>query len=803
MCHRLIRILIVLPLLIAVPVQAAVTGDALDQQVVHVFQKRCVACHDDLGKKAAGGVSQLTDLAWLADPDTGYIDGESAADSYLREVIGTADKPGKMPVRKFNDIAFNGPLSKDEFATVLKWIDRGGPSELFRQQLADAAKAAFRKDIPERAIVEHIARDLEQLNGAELVNARYLTLTNLHNMDSVSADDIELYRQGVVKLLNSLSRSSDVLGTDTSKAVHRMVAVDAERTIFRFDLRHIGWTAHDWEHVLQYYPYGLVHRDGVGRTVYGLTSSRIPYMRGDWFAFATSQPPLYHDLVGIPRTLPELEKRLGVDRVGQIQARKVHRAGLPADSNVSRHNRLLERLTFPGGDYHISYDFARSNGRANFFENPFGPVGTFNTQLAFKHDGGEVIYRLPNGFQAYVLVKSNGERLSIAPSAIVEDKTMPGGLIFNGISCLSCHYDGMKPESRQQAAKLDRVRLLTLDNVRRFKAADRDLIKELYPEPEVFGRLLEQDRGKFRRALAEAGITRTGVTEPVRALFDRFTANLDLEVAAAGFGVSVNDFTKRLDREGETRELRKRLEFAGVQRQLYVAEFHLIARLSGLGEPFPFNELGLPYFGVDPEASVAGSGQPVAAQQPYVDLLDADNLNGKIRLTVGSGDDRSHFRDGEVIPIVIRSNVDCFLTVLGIDPDGSVSLLAPNKWHPELKVRAGRSLHIPTPEMGFEFFAEPPHGTTQIRVIATTRPLQIQGAGRQALAQAQGGIISLGTAKSLRGKKGIGARQKPQTGRPAPVQPVNRPQEPTDIDLSRQFAPNDWATARWSFTTHP
>ena len=105
--------------------------------------------------------------------------------------------------------------------------------------------------------------------------------------------------------------------------------------------------------------------------------------------------------------------------------------------------------------------------------------------------------------------------------------------------------------------------------------------------------------------------------------------------------------------------------------------------------------------------------------------------------------------------------------------------------------------------MGFEFFAEPPHGTTQIRVIATRQPLQIKGANPQALAQADGGIISLGNAKSLRNAKGIKVRQNQQLPRPESVRPANRPQEPTDIDLSRQFAQNDWATARWTFTTHP
>lgn len=777
---------------------AEISGDELDQKVAAAFKARCSVCHDDRPSAGASDVDYLLDFTRLSDPDNGYFDSDQPKASYLREMI-EGDKP-KMPQPKWKEIEWNGALTEAEKADVLKWIDRGGPSDTYRKQVAAAVKREQRTLIPERAIVERIAADLGQLRDLHLKNARYLTLTNLHNLESVSGDELELYRQAVVKLLNSLSRSSDVLGTDLSQAVKKVVAVDAERTIFRFDLRDIGWTAHDWDRIVRHYPYGLLHRDGVGRSVYSLTSSSFPYLRGDWFVFATSQPPLYHDLVGIPQQLDDLERRLGVTRLQKIRNREVHRAGFGI-SKVSVNNRLLERIGFPGGYYHISYDFGANDGAGNFFENPLGPVGAFQTEAAFRHDGGEIIYRLPNGFQAYVLVKSNGERLSIAPSAIVHDDSMPGGAIINGVSCLSCHYDGMKPENRAQAASLDKVRGDALKNFRRFNAAERELIDALYPEPATFGRLLEQDRASFRKALSDAGLTATGPNEPVRALFDRFARNLDLPMAAAGFGLSVQEFSKLLGRESETRQLQSRLERSGMQRQLYVVEFRRIADLTGLGEPLKFEPLGLPYFGVDPEQEAAGGGQRVEGpkhhvEAPKVDLLDADNHASTLQVTVSSGDDRHNFREGEVIPCVLKASADCFITVLGIDLNEDVQVLVPNKWHPELKLKAGRSLRIPTPEMGFQFFAEPPHGTTQIRVIATRRPLQIEGLDAASLARSDSGIVSLGNAKSIRGKKGIGVRANPNAT-------TTRPQPPADVDLTRQFAPNDWATARWTFTTHP
>ncbi|MFM7862950.1 MAG: hypothetical protein ACKPHU_01970, partial [Planctomycetaceae bacterium] len=153
-----------------------------------------------------------------------------------------------------------------------------------------------------------------------------------------------------------------------------------------------------------------------------------------------------------------------------------------------------------------------------------------------------------------VLVKADGGRLSIAPSAIVHDDSMPGGAIINGISCLSCHWDGMKPENPATAGSMDEVRSSTLMNPRNFNAADRELIGELYPEPAEFGRLLEADRKQFRQALETAGIRR-GAEEPSRALFDQFTRNLTLEAVAGDFGLDPQQLLQRLNADGDTRQL--------------------------------------------------------------------------------------------------------------------------------------------------------------------------------------------------------------------------------------------------------
>ena len=59
-------------------------------------------------------------------------------------------------------------------------------------------------------------------------------------------------------------------------------------------------------------------------------------------------------------------------------------------------NRMVERHRSIHGAYWKSYDFAGSVGAQNIFNHP----------LDFTHDGGEVIFNLPNGLQGYYLVNA-------------------------------------------------------------------------------------------------------------------------------------------------------------------------------------------------------------------------------------------------------------------------------------------------------------------------------------------------------------------------------------------------------------
>ena len=164
--------------------------------------------------------------------------------------------------------------------------------------------------------------------------------------------------------------------------------------------------------------------------------SNIPSVHIDWFIAQASLPPLYHDLLSLPSTDKELETRLGVDVDSNLRNApgvRVWRAGFN-NSGVSNNNRMVERHRSIHGAYWKSYDFAGSVGTQNIFNHP----------LDFTHDGGEVIFNLPNGLQGYYLVNATGSRLDAAPINIVSNPAASDPTVRNGLSCFGCHTEGMK-----------------------------------------------------------------------------------------------------------------------------------------------------------------------------------------------------------------------------------------------------------------------------------------------------------------------------------------------------------------------
>ena len=328
--------------------------------------------------------------------------------------------------------------------------------ETLKQWIAAQAPFPKRREVVFRTEADSLKaiRDFVLKNRADdRPYLRFFSLAHLANNEDLLEEDLRLHRAALSKLINSVSLES--------KLVLPQPVPETNETIYCVDLRKLGWDKRDlWKEILKQYPYGLKFdsvRDEdireIAKDLIQFSGSDLPYVRAHWFIVAAAQPPLYHTLLDLPRHLHELEHRLGVPfvenfRTANASNPRLARAGF-ARSGVSQQNRLVERHeTTTGLYYWISYDFKPRKARGDLVRFPLGPKfdGNPHNRFAFDQDGGEAIFSLPNGMQAYLLVNAKGERLDDpAPADVVNDSRSIAGTpaLVNGISCMNCHRRGM------------------------------------------------------------------------------------------------------------------------------------------------------------------------------------------------------------------------------------------------------------------------------------------------------------------------------------------------------------------------
>jgi WD40 repeat protein/mono/diheme cytochrome c family protein len=486
---------------------------SLARQVQGILQANCHRCH---GRDGAieGGFNYLLDLDKLVARKKVVPGQPEASPLYKRVVAGKMPPPGEQP----------RPTAA-EVAVLEQWIRGAGP-------LTAAAPRPF---LGEAEVSRLILADLEKVEKRSRRFTRYFSLAHLYNL-GFGADELQTYRNALAKLLNSLS---------WHPRLSLPVAVDPARTLLRIDLRDFQWDANLWNRILAEYPYGVLQDTATARAVSVATASRLPVVRADWFVATASRPPLYQDLLQLPTNSAELERQLRVDVLLDIQQERVARAGFNG-SGISRNNRILERHDAVHGAYWRTYDFDavpqnlvdRQNllpDRRNVFAYPLGPG---ISESLFLHAGGEIIFNLPNGLQAYMLVNKDNQRIDKGPIAIVSDPKRPDRAVETGVSCMSCHYRGILPKD-------DQVRDYADKNPKAFSRADAELVRALYVPQKKMRGLMDEDAERFRKALEKTG-NKVTAAEPVMAITLRYEADVDLPTVAAEAGLTPAEFTRRL-----------------------------------------------------------------------------------------------------------------------------------------------------------------------------------------------------------------------------------------------------------------
>jgi len=374
---------------------AAESKQNLDTEATQILNSRCVSCHS-LGGEAYGKFGNILNFRTLVD--------------YKMIVPGKSDKSSLIEQVEWGLMPKKGTITSAEVDTLKAWV------ESFDSKKHDALPCASEEDE-----LDLVFRDIEKgrARPSEVRNFRYISLARAFNNEAERKQKLI----ALLKTLNSLSWQNQLASVES---------LQRTKNVVRLDLRDLGWSDLLWEKIQNENPASAnqpTHRKNA--EIESALGTKRPLISADWLIANAVKPPLYHLILGLPKTLKELEFILGVDVSNNIQQGSALRSGI-RNSGVSRNNRIVERHRSRFGAYWRSYDFSNNVGRQNIFVEPLG----------FTPAGGEVIFHLPNGMLGFMLADGVGRRIDKAPVNIVSDNYRPDHSVENGVSCMRCHSNG-------------------------------------------------------------------------------------------------------------------------------------------------------------------------------------------------------------------------------------------------------------------------------------------------------------------------------------------------------------------------
>ncbi|MGH6824833.1 DUF4384 domain-containing protein [Methyloceanibacter sp.] len=647
-----------------------VPEDPIERAAFLSFEVNCARCHQ-AGPLLKGSVranfGNILELDKLADNGSLVVPGNPEDSLVYKRVLN-----GEMPFDCTESEADCPHVpTKKEINAIYDWVKSVGNPQCTDRGLIDEA-----------AIVQAIANDLEKQPDHRRKGMRYITLSNLHNA-CVKKEDLDLYRNAVVKLLNSLSRNPDAL---------RLRTIDPAETVIAFNLDDLNWTEAEWNRVISVYPYAMRPDTTPYETVKAVTGTPLAWVRGDWFAFTASRPPLYYDLLKLPDTFAGFEKVENVDVKKDIEAFLVKRAAFQ-QSGVSKHNRLIERHTISTGYFWTSYDFKGDAPAQSLFRHPLGPDGPD----AFKHDGGETIFSLPNGFQGYYLNTAAGARLDKGPTEIVLDTSQRDSSVTNAISCFGCHRKGIN-------RKADDIRN-RVANDHSFSLDVKKQVEALYPTNEELKAIYDQDTKRYQSALSAAGLKvvldTDSALESINSLSRRYEADLRQYVAAAEFGLDRQDFEAALNDVGEPFVADKnQLKQGHLPRGQFEPEFAKWITLVTRNVPVDVASLKVP-----------GAPEPTKVADTTELTLVAD---------------RSDYKVNDKPVFTVTSKKDCNLTLIDVDASNEGVVILPNKFQQVSFLPAGKTLKFPADDAQFDYRLADP-GTETVIAVCNAEGKDVDG----------------------------------------------------------------------------
>ena len=361
------------------------------------------------------------------------------------------------------------------------------------------------EDLNLEDLAEFIREDLDELNDDEKPFTRYFTFAHLAK-DPQLCDELDNFVLAAGKAINSTINLSEIPNNGGLSKVTgpEPLDVNEDKTLstFRIDIRDYGWDVDGdfddkWERIIQAlindnFPVFRLGGDD-GDAIAADTGTNVPLILGDHLTNRILLPPLYNDLTELPGNLADLETALDVNIGAELVAladnggndKDIVLAGtltLNGESDADRDDndndesddgdegRIVQRTELTANDnvfdsefLWTAFDFNDANFQA--ITNKDDPDGDdlfdiFEEQedVFDNSDSQELIFQLPNGMFGFMVVDGAGNRDDIGGDDFYfdgrngredfdSDTAFAGGNasnVFNGFSCLSCHFSGIE-----------------------------------------------------------------------------------------------------------------------------------------------------------------------------------------------------------------------------------------------------------------------------------------------------------------------------------------------------------------------
>jgi hypothetical protein len=516
----------------------------MGQQVADILKTNCGNCH--IGQGASGDFGYLLEMDELLASDKIIPGSKEDSRIYARMVEGT------MPPAAVRVIQ---TPTYGQIEVVGRWIDE--LKDLYQDPGTDCAPLPF---LDTDAQIRLMQQDMSKQDDADKPFTRYLTINYASNA-GLCGRPLQRQRFALFKGINSVS---------TNTVIKQPVAIDQDETIYRVDIRDYNWDRQidlqdnditdpanvdfqdGWEAIIanpDTAAYAVEYTGPQADDLKADAQTAVPFLPVNAFIQATEFGDLYYALIGAKANLFDFEREvLLIDTVEEIEQDNLMRAGFE-NSGVSKQERVLNRFDSnigPGTSYWISFDFDGGNGNGtvngvtNGFEQNVANESIFSDPLDFAFAGGEAIFSLPNGLQAYYVAAADGTRLAEAPIGVVIDPAQNNGLVTNGASCHSCHNAGM-------ITFTDTVRQYVEENKRDFDNETYESVMIQYVSADRFQAAMDADSRMHVLALEKAGVPAETPDSVSRTYLDFQLGNIDINLAAGELGVPADELIDNID----------------------------------------------------------------------------------------------------------------------------------------------------------------------------------------------------------------------------------------------------------------